>query len=76
MKDLIDFENNYRFFTEKKQLDLLYLVTAKIKEKILSNDEIVELLKNIDAEIAHDILKILLSQKLLITTIIMKLILA
>ena len=63
MKDLIDFENNYRFFTEKKQLDLLYLVTAKIKEKILSNDEIVELLKNIDAEIAHDILKILLSQK-------------
>ena len=63
MKDFIDFENNYRFFTEKKQLDLLYLVTAKIKEKILSNDEIVDLLKNVDAEIAHDILKILLSQK-------------
>lgn len=63
MKDLIDFENNYRFFTEQKQLDLLYLVTAKIKEKILSNDEIVDLLKDVDAEMAHDILKILLSQK-------------
>lgn len=65
MKDYIDLENNYRFFTEKMQIDLLYLVTAKIKEKILSNEEIVDLLASVDAEIAHDILKILINQKYL-----------
>lgn len=63
MQDFIDFENNYRFFTEQKQIDLLNLVTSKIIGQILSNDEIVGLLFDVDAEIAHDILKIMLHGK-------------
>lgn len=60
MKDFLDNENNYRFFTEKKQIDLINIVVSKIIGQILNNDEIVDLLLNVDAEIVHDILKALL----------------
>ena len=68
MQDFIDYENNYRFFTDEKQIKLINFVTSKMIWKILNNDEIFELLHNIDAEITHDILKNMLQGKFITTS--------
>lgn len=57
--ELIELVHNMRFITKDEHFKLLQQIVDEIKLQNLSNDDIVKLLSEIDAEIVDDIIKML-----------------
>ena len=65
MEDFAELEREFRFFKEDEQMQLFEEVGSKIIELNLSDEQIIDLIFDIDAEFAHDILKVLQAKEFL-----------